>query len=175
MALGNRLKQLLNEKGITVKEFAQRIEVAPTTLYSFIKRDSESGKLELLHKISMGLDMSISEFLDFDGAVNDLGQTKIDNNLYGIESSKSMQEKISKKLVSNKEKNMTDLFSGSSSLAENFSKEQQLKQLSNNINKNMQQQMTIAAHFDSDEFTEEELEQIKKFAEFVKSQRKERK
>ena len=35
--------------------------------------------------------------------------------------------------------------------------------------------MTIAAHFDSDEFTEEELEQIKKFAEFVKSQRKERK
>ena len=85
MALGNRLKQLLNEKGITVKEFAQRIEVAPTTLYSFIKRDSESGKLELLHKISMGLDMSISEFLDFDGAVNDLGQTKIDNNLDGIE------------------------------------------------------------------------------------------
>lgn len=31
---------------------------------------------------------------------------------------------------------------------------------------------TIAAHFDGDEYTEEELEQIQKFAEFVKSQRK---
>lgn len=31
---------------------------------------------------------------------------------------------------------------------------------------------TIAAHFDGDEYTDEELEQIQKFAEFVKSQRK---
>lgn len=31
---------------------------------------------------------------------------------------------------------------------------------------------TIAAHFDGDEYTEEELEQIRQFAEFVKSQRK---
>lgn len=31
---------------------------------------------------------------------------------------------------------------------------------------------TLAAHFDGDEYTEEELEEIKKFAEFVKSQRK---
>ena len=30
---------------------------------------------------------------------------------------------------------------------------------------------TIAAHFDGDEYTEEELEQIRQFAEFVKSQR----
>lgn len=30
---------------------------------------------------------------------------------------------------------------------------------------------TLAAHFDGDEFTEEELEQIRQFAEFVKSQR----
>ena len=42
--------------------------------------------------------------------------------------------------------------------------------------KNMREAMglsnTGAAHFDSNEYTEEELEQIKKFAEFVKSQRK---
>lgn len=31
---------------------------------------------------------------------------------------------------------------------------------------------TIAAHFDGDEFTEEELEEIKQFAEFVKNRRK---
>lgn len=32
--------------------------------------------------------------------------------------------------------------------------------------------MTIAAHFDGDEYTEEELEEIREFAEFVKSKRK---
>lgn len=30
---------------------------------------------------------------------------------------------------------------------------------------------TIAAHFDGDEYTEEELDEIKKFAEFVKAKR----
>lgn len=33
-------------------------------------------------------------------------------------------------------------------------------------------QQTIAAHFDGDEYTEEELEEIKQFAEFVKNKRK---
>lgn len=33
-------------------------------------------------------------------------------------------------------------------------------------------QHTIAAHFDEDEFTPEELEEIKKYAEFLKSKRK---
>lgn len=31
---------------------------------------------------------------------------------------------------------------------------------------------TIAAHFDGDEYTEDELEEIKQFAEFVKAKRK---
>ncbi|NLL77368.1 MAG: helix-turn-helix transcriptional regulator [Clostridiales bacterium] len=31
---------------------------------------------------------------------------------------------------------------------------------------------TIAAHFDGDEYTEEELEEIKQFAEFVKNKRR---
>lgn len=31
---------------------------------------------------------------------------------------------------------------------------------------------TLAAHFDGDEFTEEELDEIKQFAEFVKNKRK---
>ena len=32
--------------------------------------------------------------------------------------------------------------------------------------------ITIAAHFDGDEYTEEELDEIRKFAEFVKAKRK---
>ena len=39
------------------------------------------------------------------------------------------------------------------------------------IKKKIEEPTTIAAHFDGDEYTEEELEKIKQFAEFVKSQR----
>ena len=39
-------------------------------------------------------------------------------------------------------------------------------------NTEAQKPTTIAAHFDGDEYTAEELDQIRKFAEFVKSQRK---
>lgn len=66
MALGTKLKQILNERGITVKDFAIQIGIPPTTLYSFIKRDSETGKLDLIGKICKGLDIDITEFLDDD-------------------------------------------------------------------------------------------------------------
>lgn len=36
----------------------------------------------------------------------------------------------------------------------------------------LEEPTTIAAHFDGDEFTESELEEIKQFAEFVKNKRK---
>lgn len=36
------------------------------------------------------------------------------------------------------------------------------------------QPITLAAHFNGDEYTEEELEEIKQFAEFVKSKRKDK-
>ena len=40
------------------------------------------------------------------------------------------------------------------------------------VAENNYQPTTIAAHFDGDEYTEEELDEIKAFAEFVKTKRK---
>lgn len=37
---------------------------------------------------------------------------------------------------------------------------------------NISEPITIAAHFDGDEYTEEELDEIRQFAEFVKNKRK---
>lgn len=41
----------------------------------------------------------------------------------------------------------------------------------NNVTPKPEETQTLAAHFDCDEYTEEELDEIKKFAEFVKSKR----
>ena len=40
------------------------------------------------------------------------------------------------------------------------------------VDKSEEQPHTMAAHFDGSEFTEEELEEIRQFAEFVKNKRK---
>ena len=122
MALGKKLKELLDKKNITVKEFAQNIGVAPTTLYSFIKRDSDTGKLDLISKISDGLGMSIEDFLQLD---------------YEYQGKMYMPDGSVKNFYAPK---------------------------SDSVN-------TIAAHFDSDEFTEDELDEIRQFEEFVKSKR----
>lgn len=46
------------------------------------------------------------------------------------------------------------------------------KDLSDTAQKGLNSFHTIAAHFDGDEYTDEELEEIRKFAEFIKSKRK---
>lgn len=63
MALGNKLKDLLYKKGLTVKEFAKQIGVPSTTLYSFIQRDSQDAKIDLVMKICTGLGITLNEFV----------------------------------------------------------------------------------------------------------------
>lgn len=126
MALGKRLRDLLHDRNMTVKEFAHLIDVPPTTLYSFITRDGDTGKLELINKISNGLNMSINEFMQSDYEFKDIPQDPIVN------------ADVTKKYFKNKST------------------------------------PALAAHFDGDEYTEAELEEIKKFAEFVKSKREEK-
>lgn len=74
MALGSKLKQLLDDRGITIKEFATQITVPPTTLYSFIKRDSETGNWELIAKICKGLNININDFLNYEIETFDSGE-----------------------------------------------------------------------------------------------------
>ena len=129
MALGTKLKDILTERNITVKDFAKQIGVPATTLYSFIKRDSEDVKLELITKICNGLGIKVTDFIK-----------KLD-------------------YIDGKPSTIFDLSSFN---------ETEVAKITKEINNEPQ---TIAAHFDGNEFTEEELEEIKRFAKFVKSQR----
>lgn len=118
MALGTKLKTLLDKKGITIKDFAKQIDVAPTTLYSFIKRDSDTARIDLLAKICSGLGMEIDDFLDTQPTDIEL-------------------DYVMKVMADSAEK---------------------------------ERQARLLAYFSG--YTEDELSEIKKFAEFVKSQRK---
>ena len=130
MALGTKLKDILTERNITVKDFANQIGVPATTLYSFIKRDSEDVKLELITKICNGLGIKVTDFLKTLDYIDGKPATIFDLTSFG---------------------------------------ETEVAKITKEINNEPQ---TLAAHFNGDEFTEEELEEIRKFADYVKSKRK---
>lgn len=151
MAIGNKLKQLLEERHITVKEFAQKINVPPTTLYSFIKRDSQNAKMDLLMKICEGLEINLAELLTVQDEIN--GEKKEVLDLISLDSNYQVGD-----LLSELSKNPSAQFLVSSS-----NKMQSYEPPKN---------YSLAAHFENEEFTEDEIEEIKQFAEFVKSKRK---
>lgn len=164
MALGKRLKQLLDERNITVKDFAKSIDVAPTTLYSFIARDSNTGKLELIGKISKGLEMPVEDFL------SDPHSSKYNINTPTITLSDSndtnwsrMAEYI-KRISEMNDKTDKEIVSVVAEIIEPII-----------TSEKQNPPTTLTAHFDGDEYTPEELEEIKQFAEFVKSKRKDNK
>lgn len=63
MGIGTRLVELMNSKKINANELANKIGVAPTTLYSMIKRDSSRVDIDLIIKIAHALNMTADEFL----------------------------------------------------------------------------------------------------------------
>lgn len=48
MGIGNKLRELLKEKNMTVIELAEKIHVAPTTIYSIIQRNSKKVDIDIL-------------------------------------------------------------------------------------------------------------------------------
>lgn len=134
MALGTKLKDILTERGITVKDFAEQIGVPPTTLYSFIKRDSDDVKLELITKICNGLGIKVTDFLKTLDYIDGKPTTFLDLTNFDENEINKVSQKITEEMTG--------------------------------------KPITIAAHFDGDEYTEEEIKKISEFAEFVKSQRK---
>ncbi len=101
MGIGNKLSELLEVNNMNPNELAKKVGVAPTTIYSMIKRDSKKADIEVLLKIANILGVTVEYFVDEDSKPT-----------------------------------------------------------------------TLAAHFDGDEYTEEELEEIRQFAAFVKSRKK---
>lgn len=64
MGIGRKLDELMKECGTNANELAQKIGVAPTTIYSMIKRDSKKADIEVLIRISEELGVEPEYFCD---------------------------------------------------------------------------------------------------------------
>lgn len=60
-----RLTQLCEERKITVNKLATLSGITQSTVDNLMKGKTSNPKLKTLHKLSVGLDMTVSELLDF--------------------------------------------------------------------------------------------------------------
>ncbi len=60
-----RLKTLCEEKNITVNRLATLSGITQSTVENIMAGKTKNPKLKTLHKLSIGLNMTVSELLDF--------------------------------------------------------------------------------------------------------------
>lgn len=60
-----RLSSLCRERGITVNKLATLSGITQSTVENLMSGKTKNPKLKTLHKLAIGLNMSVSELLDF--------------------------------------------------------------------------------------------------------------
>lgn len=60
-----RLKSLCAQRGMTVNKLATRSGITQSTVENLMSGKTKNPKLKTLHKLASGLDMTVSELLDF--------------------------------------------------------------------------------------------------------------
>ena len=60
-----RLATLCQQKGITINKLATLSGITQSTVENIMNGKTKNPKLKPLHRLSIGLDMTISELLDF--------------------------------------------------------------------------------------------------------------
>lgn len=60
-----RLTQLCDEKNITINRLATLSGITQSTVENIMSGKTKNPKLKTLHKLALGLEMTVSELLDF--------------------------------------------------------------------------------------------------------------
>lgn len=60
-----RLEYLIDQRGITVNRLATLSGITQSTVENIIHGKTRNPKLKTLHRLACGLDMTVSELLDF--------------------------------------------------------------------------------------------------------------
>ena len=64
-AIRKRLSDLCADRGITINRLATLSGITQSTINSMMNGETKNPKLKTLRKIAMGLNMTVSELLDF--------------------------------------------------------------------------------------------------------------
>ncbi|MEA5058044.1 MAG: helix-turn-helix transcriptional regulator [Anaerotignum propionicum] len=81
MTLGEKLKNILMDKSISVSELARISGIPKTTIYSIISRESKSARYDVVAKLAKALDINIIDLYDTEELVEEANQAM--HNLLG--------------------------------------------------------------------------------------------
>lgn len=98
MGIGAKLELLLQEHHMNANELAKKIDVAPTTIYSMIKRDSRKADIEVLLKISKELGVTTEYFCDDEFLTSDSKKEPSYENLKTLIARNGKEMSIEEKL-----------------------------------------------------------------------------
>lgn len=92
-----RVKEICKERGWTLKQLAEKMEIVPETLTRAIS-DNANPTLTTLQKIAIALDMEIGELFVSSKTTNRIcGHIEVDGEVYSIKSINDL-ERLNKKL-----------------------------------------------------------------------------
>ena len=63
----NRISSLCVKRGFTIYQISKMSGVSYSPLDNFINRNTFNPRIKTLHKIATAFNMTVAEFLDFDG------------------------------------------------------------------------------------------------------------
>ncbi len=175
--IGDKIKKARKKAGITQQELAKKLGTTPQNLSQY-EKGKRQPKKETLEKIADALDVNVWDLYD------DYELPLFDDN-QEIEFSNSflhrqLQLKIKllnqyKKALEHVETELGYLNAEKSDLNHRISiLSDEISELKEALPKSAESQepTTIAAHFDGDKYTDDEMDEIKQFTESVKSKRK---
>ena len=61
----NRIRQLCNERGISINKLAGMSDVKQSTLDNIMRGLTKNPRIKTLHKVALAFSMTPAEFLDF--------------------------------------------------------------------------------------------------------------
>ena len=64
-AIVKRLTELCSEKGITINKLATLSGITQSTVENIVSGKTKNPRLKTLHRLAIGLDMTVSQLLDF--------------------------------------------------------------------------------------------------------------
>ncbi|MGN0422826.1 MAG: helix-turn-helix domain-containing protein [Lachnospiraceae bacterium] len=183
MTTGERIKQRRLELKMSVDELAKKLNKNRATVYRYESDEIENFPTSILIPLAKALETTPTYLMGWDpvsdeeiGDVfyNDMNEDNSQTIFLGTELNRTF-EKLAKEYGKSKGVLTSMFFSYDlSRLPENqrILNEKNIRFVIETIINENKESTTIAAHFDGDEYTEEELDEIRQFAEFVKNKRK---
>lgn len=165
MEVKDILKNRRIEKHLTLDEVGRLVGVSGATISRWESGDIANMRRDKIVKLANALDISPAVIMGWSDTIDGNGECKVYIDIHANTKDDAIFIAIKNMLIAN----------GEEQEASTITKEEAIRLYNtlgfDSIKSVNNEPQTIAAHFDGDEYTEEELDEIKKFAEFVKAKR----